>query len=87
MHKELFNLRHAAWQNKPTKAINTKRVIARNLIEVALNSFQQEPASLSKQRQTKLKLPKTPLPICSLGNITQATLSQTDYQRANAISN
>ncbi len=87
LHKELFNLRHTAWRNKPAKAINTKRVIPRNLIEATLNSFQQEPASLSKQRKTKLKLPKTPLTICSLGNRAKATLSQPKFQHSDEISN
>lgn len=87
LHKELFNLRHTKCWNSPTKVINTKRVILRNWIEATLNSFKQEPASLSKQRKTKLKLPKTPLPICSLGNRTEATLSQTNYQRADSTPN
>ncbi|ELQ2466562.1 hypothetical protein QTG64_004345 [Vibrio vulnificus] len=87
MHKKLFNSRHTALRNKPTKAINTKRVIPRNWIEATLNSFQQELASLSKQRQTKLKLPKTPLPICCLENTLKAILSQTKFQRAGATSN
>ena len=51
------------------------------------DDFQQVMASLSKQRKTKLKLPKTPLPICELGIRTEATLSQTDYQHADAILN
>jgi len=39
LHKELFNLRHTTLWNSPTKAINTKRVIPRNLIEATLITF------------------------------------------------
>ena len=84
LHKKLFNSHHTALRNKPTKAINTKRVIPRNLIEATLMIFSELIASLSKQRKTKLKLPKAPMPIFYLENTLKATLSQTKFQRAGA---
>lgn len=41
LHKKLFNLCHTILWNKPTKAINTKRVTPRNWIEATLIAFSE----------------------------------------------
>ncbi|EGR2303451.1 hypothetical protein D0814_25240 [Vibrio parahaemolyticus] len=41
LHKKLFNLRHTTLWNNPTKAVNTNRVIPKNLIEATLMIFSE----------------------------------------------
>ncbi|WP_217492454.1 hypothetical protein, partial [Vibrio parahaemolyticus] len=60
LHKELFNLRHTTLWNKPTKAINTKRVILRNLIEATLVIFSElrHPFQNSERQNSDCRKPR-----------------------------
>ncbi len=79
LHEELFNLRHMVLWNSPTKAINTNRVIPRNLIEATLIAFLRAIASLSKQRKTKTQIAENPAANSLIGEENQSDFKPVQF--------